>query len=423
MYSLMVVLIAARDRRLRARLRVRQPPLPARFRVLLALMLYTHSWGLFVTFGLAVAFGVPCWYVSEDRSALLEGRACSASGSRCCSTCRGSRRCSTRSSTRARRGSTRRASARRSSSPSRCSAAAPRPWRCVLAGGLRPRRRAGSARVDDKERTRADRAAPSSCSARSRSPGSCRRSSPAWTTRYLGVSLGPMILLAALGLARAGNLGLVALAIVLGDLGDPAHLRPGEQEQRRRPRQRRVRSCARGRPRRRAAARADARWSSTTSRTSEARPTWARDPLGKVENDRDHGLARRHGPAWRTPRPREPRPLLATLPSGGRVCSCTRSPRARPLGRAVDGAREAALGPVGRGDGGGPAASSASQAVPALLPPGHADRNTRRALREDEHDRMNDNNDTRSHSTPEEPRAPEMREKPTRDPRRRARPG
>jgi hypothetical protein len=39
--------------------------------------------------------------------------------------------------------------------------------------------------------------------------------SPAWTTRYLGVSLGPLIVLASLGLARAGNLGLAALAIVL----------------------------------------------------------------------------------------------------------------------------------------------------------------------------------------------------------------
>ena len=56
-----------------------------------------------------------------------------------------------------------------------------------------------------------DRARP-----RSRSPGWCRRSRPAWTTRYLGVLLGPMLLIAALGLARAGNLGLVALVIVLG---------------------------------------------------------------------------------------------------------------------------------------------------------------------------------------------------------------
>jgi mannosyltransferase len=39
--------------------------------------------------------------------------------------------------------------------------------------------------------------------------------SPAWTTRYLGVALGPIFLLASLGLARAGKLGLVALVIIL----------------------------------------------------------------------------------------------------------------------------------------------------------------------------------------------------------------
>jgi hypothetical protein len=39
--------------------------------------------------------------------------------------------------------------------------------------------------------------------------------SPAWTTRYLGVALGPIFLLASVGLARAGKLGLVALVIVL----------------------------------------------------------------------------------------------------------------------------------------------------------------------------------------------------------------
>ena len=38
--------------------------------------------------------------------------------------------------------------------------------------------------------------------------------SPAWTTRYLGVLLGPMLLIAALGLSRAGVLGLAALAII-----------------------------------------------------------------------------------------------------------------------------------------------------------------------------------------------------------------
>jgi mannosyltransferase len=40
--------------------------------------------------------------------------------------------------------------------------------------------------------------------------------SPAWTTRYLGVALGPIFLLAAFGISRAGWLGLAALVVVLG---------------------------------------------------------------------------------------------------------------------------------------------------------------------------------------------------------------
>src|SRR5207253_1386500 len=38
--------------------------------------------------------------------------------------------------------------------------------------------------------------------------------SPAWSTRYFGVVLGPLLLIAAAGLARAGRLGLVALVAV-----------------------------------------------------------------------------------------------------------------------------------------------------------------------------------------------------------------
>ncbi|HZO96485.1 MAG TPA: glycosyltransferase family 39 protein [Gaiellaceae bacterium] len=38
---------------------------------------------------------------------------------------------------------------------------------------------------------------------------------PAWASRYLAVLLGPLLLLAAAGLARAGRLGLVALALVV----------------------------------------------------------------------------------------------------------------------------------------------------------------------------------------------------------------
>lgn len=40
--------------------------------------------------------------------------------------------------------------------------------------------------------------------------------SPAWTTRYLGVALGPIFLLAAFGFSRAGKLGIAALVVVLG---------------------------------------------------------------------------------------------------------------------------------------------------------------------------------------------------------------
>ena len=39
--------------------------------------------------------------------------------------------------------------------------------------------------------------------------------SPAWASRYLGVLVGPVLLLAAVGLPRAGRLGLVALVLVI----------------------------------------------------------------------------------------------------------------------------------------------------------------------------------------------------------------
>jgi hypothetical protein len=38
--------------------------------------------------------------------------------------------------------------------------------------------------------------------------------SPAWTTRYFGVVLGPLLMISAAGLARAGRLGIVALVVV-----------------------------------------------------------------------------------------------------------------------------------------------------------------------------------------------------------------
>ena len=69
-------------------------------------------------------------------------------------------------------------------------------------------------RTDDRERT-AVFTAMAVCIATLAVAWLFSQVSPAWTTRYLGVALGPIFLLASLGLARAGNLGLVALVIIL----------------------------------------------------------------------------------------------------------------------------------------------------------------------------------------------------------------
>ena len=66
----------------------------------------------------------------------------------------------------------------------------------------------GAARPRDRLRCSA-----SPCS-RSCSPGSARRSSPAWANRYLAAGVAPFLLLAAAGFAHAGRLGLVGLALV-----------------------------------------------------------------------------------------------------------------------------------------------------------------------------------------------------------------
>ncbi len=62
--------------------------------------------------------------------------------------------------------------------------------------------------------------------------------SPAWTTRYLGVALGPIFLLSAYGLSRAGYLGLVRARDRARHLGHPEDRRAEEQVKRLRPRRR-----------------------------------------------------------------------------------------------------------------------------------------------------------------------------------------
>ncbi|HEY1275626.1 MAG TPA: glycosyltransferase family 39 protein [Thermoleophilaceae bacterium] len=181
------------------------------FSALLALMLYTHNWALFAAAG-AVCALVPCWYVADDRSRLLRDAAIGFG----------------------------------------CAFLFYLPWvptlihqvqhtgapwlnpprfgvvvqitksllgggtptvALVLAGGT------GLAavvqrRVDDKERT-ALFAGIIFAVGMLAIAWLFSQFSPAWTTRYLGTALGPILLIGALGLARAGNLGLVALVIIL----------------------------------------------------------------------------------------------------------------------------------------------------------------------------------------------------------------
>jgi hypothetical protein len=211
MYSLMLVLsllVTAAFLNVFAFGRRRYLPV---FMVLYAAMLYTHNWGLFLGVGLVCAL-VPCWWVSEVRSSFWKDAAIGFGGA----------------------------------------ALLYLPWvptllhqvqhtgapwlnspdlgapvqitRSLLGGGTPTVALvlgAGSGiaallqrRVEDKERT-ALLAGAVIVLGTLAAAWLVSQVSPAWTTRYLGVLLGPMLLLAALGLARAGALGLVALAIIL----------------------------------------------------------------------------------------------------------------------------------------------------------------------------------------------------------------
>ena len=182
------------------------------FAVLLAAMLYTHNWGLFLAVGLVCAL-VPCWYVSEVRSSFWKDAAIGFGFA----------------------GllylpwvptllhQVQHTGAPWLNSPN---FGAPVQISKSLLGGGSPTVAlvlgAGfgivailQRRVEDKERTALIAGAVIVL-------GTLviawlvSQVSPAWTTRYLGVLLGPMLLIAALGLARARGLGIVALLIILG---------------------------------------------------------------------------------------------------------------------------------------------------------------------------------------------------------------
>ncbi len=212
MYSLMVVLsLFATAAFLHVFVYRNRRYLPV-FAALLAAMLYTHSWGIFVTAGALVTFGI-VWFQSPERGPLLKdgliafGLAfvlylpwiptllyqVAHTGAPWLN-------------------------------PPRFGVAV-QVSKSLLGGGTATVAlvlAAGSGlaavimgRTQDRER-RAVYAAIALCVSTLAVAWLFSQVSPAWTTRYLGVALGPLLILSALGLARAGTLGLVALVIILG---------------------------------------------------------------------------------------------------------------------------------------------------------------------------------------------------------------
>jgi mannosyltransferase len=211
MYSLMLVLsLLATAAFLHVFAFGRRGYLPL-FIVLLAAMLYVHNWGLFLGVGLACAL-VPCWYVSEVRSSFWKDALIGFGGAGLLYLPWVPTLLHQIQHTGAPWLNPPNFGAPVQITKSLLGGGTPT-VALLLAGGT------GLAailqrRVEDKERT-ALIAGAVIVLATLAVAWLVSQVSPAWTTRYLGVLLGPMLLIAALGLARAGVLGLAALAIVL----------------------------------------------------------------------------------------------------------------------------------------------------------------------------------------------------------------
>jgi mannosyltransferase len=212
MYSLMLVLsLLATAAFLHVFAFGRRGYLPLFF-VLLALMLYTHNWGLFLSVGLVCAL-VPCWYVSENRHSFWKDALIGFGGAALLYLPWLPTLLHQIQHTGAPWLNPPNFGAPVQISKSLLGGGTPT-VALLLAGG------SGLAavlarRVEDKERT-AVLAGAVTVLATLAVAWLVSQVSPAWTTRYLGVLLGPMLLIAALGIARAGTLGLVALVIILG---------------------------------------------------------------------------------------------------------------------------------------------------------------------------------------------------------------
>jgi mannosyltransferase len=182
------------------------------FALLLALMLYTHNWGLFIAAAALLAL-IPCWMVSKDRDSLRKDVLLGFGGAALLYLPWVPTLIHQILHTGAPWLDPPRLGAPVQIAKSLLGGGTPT-VALLLAGG------SGIAaiiarQVDDKERT-AVIAAGVLCVGTLAIAWLVSQVSPAWTTRYLGVALGPMLLIGALGLSRSGKLGLVALVIVLG---------------------------------------------------------------------------------------------------------------------------------------------------------------------------------------------------------------
>jgi hypothetical protein len=182
------------------------------FSVLLALMLYTHNWGLFLA-AAAVCALYPCWKASEDTRSLRRDVLLGFGGAGLLYLPWVPTLIHQVMHTGAPWLDPPRFGAPVQIAKSLLGGGTPT-VALILAGG------SGiaailSKRVHDRERL-AIIVAGTLCIATLTIAWVVSQVSPAWTTRYLGVVLGQLLLIAALGLARSGYLGLVALVIVLG---------------------------------------------------------------------------------------------------------------------------------------------------------------------------------------------------------------
>ena len=211
MYSLMVLLsLVGSAAFVHAFVYRRRPYIPV-FAVLLALMLYTHNWGLFFASGCLAAVGVALWQSDERRSLLRDGVLGFGGAALLYVPW-----LPTLAFQAAHTGAPW-VNAPRFGAPIQIS-------KSLLGGGsatvaLVLGAGAGLGNAFAGGRRSRERTAILSLLAIAGATLAVAwlfsQVSPAWTTRYLGIALGPIFLLGALGFSRAGGVGLAALVIVL----------------------------------------------------------------------------------------------------------------------------------------------------------------------------------------------------------------